>query len=209
MAIGIDYDLSACLEYNPQDGFTVEDIAEVLAVWEGENDGDDWRWILRLNDNRFVFLRGGCDYTGWDCQSFAVSRFAATALDLLAVPDIGDDVHTELLIQLETSKNKTWRETKDDELKPPPFIDLVPTRVLTMITTWGVIQTITGPRSVAYVFRPFNGSESAEQIYREQIAGHVLFTDPYHTSSAEALMSCEVWFISFGENGYPKFERVC
>lgn len=125
MTIGIDYDLSACLEYNPQDGFTVEDIAEVLAVWEGENDGDDWRWILRLQDHRFVFLRGGCDYTGWDCQSYAVSFFAASAVECLNHETV-NDVHTELLVQLENGKNKTWRETKDDELKPPSFIDLYP-----------------------------------------------------------------------------------
>ena len=70
-ARGIDWDLVACLQYNAQDGFTVADIAKVLAVVEGENDGADWRWVLRLNDGRFVFLQGGCDYTGWDCQSSA------------------------------------------------------------------------------------------------------------------------------------------
>lgn len=63
---GIDYDLAACLNYNPQDTFGIDDIAEVLAVVEGENEVDDWRWVLRLTDERFMFLQGGCDYTGWD-----------------------------------------------------------------------------------------------------------------------------------------------
>lgn len=81
-AKGIDYDLCACLEYNPQP-FVVEDIEQVLAVYEGENDSEDWRWILQLNDGRFVFLKGGCDYTGWDCQSWADSAFAESA-DLAA-----------------------------------------------------------------------------------------------------------------------------
>ena len=70
-ARGIDYDLMACLEYNPQP-FTVGDIKRVVAVWEGENDVDDWRWVLRIRGKvakergKFVFLQGGCDYTGWD-----------------------------------------------------------------------------------------------------------------------------------------------
>ena len=63
---GIDYDLHACLEYNPQETFTVLDIKEVRAVYEGCNDERDWRWVLELHDSRFVFLQGGCDYTGWD-----------------------------------------------------------------------------------------------------------------------------------------------
>ena len=118
---GIDYDLDACLRYNPQP-FTVEDIEKVLAVWEGENDGDDWRWIIKLSKNsgdanggRFVFLEGGCDYTGWDCQSFAESNFAKTArmaANLVSNPDI----RKSLIEQLRKSKNKTWREKMDEEL---------------------------------------------------------------------------------------------
>jgi hypothetical protein len=142
--IGIDYDLEACLEYNPQDLFNIKDIDKVLAVHMGENDGDDWRWILQLKDNRFVFLQGGCDYTGWDCQSWATSRSGDTA-EAVAEYALGDvpiqednqpynaglghminilsgtynknfkEVRDELLIQLEMGKNKTWREqTKDD-----------------------------------------------------------------------------------------------
>lgn len=124
----LDYDLRACLEYNPQDGYGVDDIAEVLAVWEGQNDGDSWRWILRLNDDRFVFLQGSCDYTGWDCQSWAASVFAAGAIEVLALgmseQQDRQDVHTELMIQLDSSKKKTWRESKDEEIGAPPLIDL-------------------------------------------------------------------------------------
>ena len=60
------YDIRACLEYNPQKGFDVEDIDKVLAVVEGERDGKDWHWIFSLHDKRYVYLVGGCDYTGWD-----------------------------------------------------------------------------------------------------------------------------------------------
>ncbi len=61
----IDYDLRACLEYNPQT-FGVDEIQKIHAVWEGENDSDSWRWVLQLKDGRFAFLQGWCDYTGWD-----------------------------------------------------------------------------------------------------------------------------------------------
>jgi hypothetical protein len=153
-AKGIDYDLSACLEENPQDGYGVGDIALVLAVWEGQNDGDDWRWILRLNDERFVFLIGGCDYTGWDCQSWASSVFASSPIEALEKGHAGeiptdksspqdagvghmidilsgespaygrDDVHASLRAQLEAGKNKTWRENKDEEMGYPPRLDI-------------------------------------------------------------------------------------
>lgn len=73
MIEGLDYDLQACLEYNPQAGYTVEEIAKVCAVIEGERDEASWHWILLLNDapgrdvsGRYVYLTGSCDYTGWD-----------------------------------------------------------------------------------------------------------------------------------------------
>lgn len=140
---GIDYDLEACLECNQQDGFTVDDIQKVLAVWEGENDEDDWRWVLQLKDGRFVFLQGGCDYTGWDCQSWAISKFTDSAekaanlsLGDIALEDShpsdaglghmlnimsGDfmnntnEIHKSLLSQIAGGKSMTWRENKDEE----------------------------------------------------------------------------------------------
>lgn len=62
----IDGDLIGCLNYNSQEGFDLPDIAEVLAVVEGEHDGASWHWILKLNNGTFAYLVGGCDYTGWD-----------------------------------------------------------------------------------------------------------------------------------------------
>ncbi len=135
--IELDYELTACLNYNPQP-FAESDIAEVLAVWEGQNDGDDWRWILRLKDGRFVFLQGGCDYTGWDCQSWAHSSFHESALvaceqartsvntdavgighmlSLLSGEAVGKlpSVYESLVRQINAGKNPTWRESKDAE----------------------------------------------------------------------------------------------
>lgn len=67
---GIDYDLYACLEFNPQPGLDIQNIDKVLAVHEGERDEEDWQWIIRLikkvDGMKYVYLVGGCDYTGWD-----------------------------------------------------------------------------------------------------------------------------------------------
>lgn len=144
---GVDYDLDTCLEYNPQ-SFEVSEIKKVLAVWTGENDGDDWRWIIQLNNTkhggRFVFLQGGCDYTGWDCQSWAKSSFANTALQAAKFAETGPEgttvqdvtgaglghmlnvlsgeygkefnaVYKDLVRQIKEGKSKTWREEKDEE----------------------------------------------------------------------------------------------
>ncbi len=46
--------------------FTREDVAEIIAMREGEHDGDSWRIVVRLNDGRFAYLEAGCDYSGWD-----------------------------------------------------------------------------------------------------------------------------------------------
>ena len=63
---GIDYSLCECLEQNPQKDFYVLDIEKVLAIEEGERDESNWHWILQLSNEKFVYLTGGCDYTGWD-----------------------------------------------------------------------------------------------------------------------------------------------
>ncbi len=44
-------------------------VVEVIAAVNGENDGDQWVGLFRLNDGRFLVAEGGCDYTGWDCQA--------------------------------------------------------------------------------------------------------------------------------------------
>ena len=129
-AAGIDHDLSSCLENNSQ-SFDITDIEKVLAVFEGERDERDWRWVIKVtkqcaekNGGRFVFLQGGCDYTGWDCRSSADSKFAKTAKqaaefaksDMRYEKDEDGKVYQSLVEQLKSSKSKTWRESKDEEL---------------------------------------------------------------------------------------------
>lgn len=52
---------------NTELGFIDVIVAEVC----GENDGFDWYWILQMRDGSFAWAKGGCDYTGWSCQSSA------------------------------------------------------------------------------------------------------------------------------------------
>jgi len=113
---GIDYDLSACLEYNPQPSFTVDDIERVLAVFEGTNDETDWRWIILLKDNRFAALQGGCDYTGWDCQSWADSTIYTTVAEALSHFKDQKDIWNSFIIQLLSNKTLTWHERTGKEL---------------------------------------------------------------------------------------------
>lgn len=51
------------------EGFDCEDVEEVLASSDGENDERDWIAIFKLKDGRYAFLSAGCDFTGWDCAS--------------------------------------------------------------------------------------------------------------------------------------------
>jgi len=113
--LGIDYDLFCCLRYNPQN-FTIEEIVRVLAVVEGENDGADWHWVILLTNKFVVYLTGGCDYTGWDYQSWASSWF------INGIPDLTEKCDNEKVVymlryQLRRGKETTWREKMDKEFK--------------------------------------------------------------------------------------------
>ena len=42
-----------------------KDVAEVVALVNGENDCESWEGVFRLKDGRFLVASGWCDYTGW------------------------------------------------------------------------------------------------------------------------------------------------
>jgi hypothetical protein len=119
-----DYDLDSCLEYNPQEGFSVSIIGKVLAVAEGQNDGRSWHWLFVLKNGVYVYLTGGCDYTGWDCQSYAThSKFEdfgqALTYSVNAIKEDADYCEEEAIDfknqALSGIKAETWRERKDKE----------------------------------------------------------------------------------------------
>ena len=82
-------------------GFTFDDVAEVIACDDGENDGPDWIAVFRLHDGRFAFLSAGCDYTGWGCQESGRTWFASS-LDALVQWGLTDDARGRLAAQLTT-----------------------------------------------------------------------------------------------------------
>lgn len=96
-----DADLCSAINYHLS--ITKEDIKSVLAQIPGEADGPDWYWIIELNNGQFALIQGACDYTGWDCQSYAEITFADTAEQSA---EIAEDCHyrinvsDQLLLQL-------------------------------------------------------------------------------------------------------------
>ena len=78
----IDYDVRAACEYN---GIDSSDLLKVLLELTGENDGASWHWILSTKTGGFAYISGGCDYTGWDCQSSAERFDASTQVAILAL----------------------------------------------------------------------------------------------------------------------------
>lgn len=61
-----------------KDGYAPKDIKRVIAAEDGENDGDNWLGLFEMADGRFLSLRAGCDYTGWDCQASGSAEWTST-----------------------------------------------------------------------------------------------------------------------------------
>lgn len=45
-----------------------ENIAEYFWIHQGENDEEPWLCLCKLTNDLYVFYKGECDYTGFDCQ---------------------------------------------------------------------------------------------------------------------------------------------
>ena len=52
-------------EFIDTSSFSQEDVVEIIAIEDGENDGSDWIGVFKLKDGRYASLRAWCDYTGW------------------------------------------------------------------------------------------------------------------------------------------------
>jgi hypothetical protein len=74
-----------------QSAIGIDDVTEVIAMQEGENDGPAWIMAGRVKDGRYFFLSAGCDYTGWDCQASGDVIFAASREDLIRFCLTNDD----------------------------------------------------------------------------------------------------------------------
>src|SRR5277367_296972 len=62
------YDLRAALSNNTL-GEKIEQIATVILELTDGQDEASWSWIVKLKNDKFAYVSGGHDYTGWDCQS--------------------------------------------------------------------------------------------------------------------------------------------
>lgn len=67
----------------PTATFSREDVTLILGQVEGENEGADWVVYGKLKDGRYFVARGGCDYTGWDCQAGNSGDVASTKKDII------------------------------------------------------------------------------------------------------------------------------
>ena len=76
-------------------------VSEVLAMAEGENDGDNWVGVFRTKGGAFLYVTAGCDYTGWDCQASG-SHETRRTLEQLVRECCTDDDRRRLGLQLGT-----------------------------------------------------------------------------------------------------------
>lgn len=121
--------LEYCLAYCPQ-SFTIDAVAQVLAVWEGEPEEDDWRWILELKNGRYAYMQGGSAYSGWDCGGSAYSVCVDTIADALRWMTRGfidckqnnAEVCANLRNQIVNGKKETWEAATAFKLGTVPTI---------------------------------------------------------------------------------------
>jgi len=98
-----DFDLWACLEYNSQRGWGHTDIERVCAQIRAAEQGDNWHWVLRLLDGRYVYLAAWCHplRAGWHLESTAqawTDRDSPYACLMAGAPP--DHVYRELVRQI-------------------------------------------------------------------------------------------------------------
>jgi hypothetical protein len=79
--------------------FTRQDVVEVIAAVNGENDGSEWVGVFRLADDRYLAAMGWCDYTGWDCRAGNTLTVAET-LETAVRFGLSDEARRLLNIEL-------------------------------------------------------------------------------------------------------------
>jgi hypothetical protein len=61
-----------------------DNIAEYYWISEGENDENPWMTLCKLTNGVYVFYKGECDYTGFDCQGH-MKIYASKDLSVLTL----------------------------------------------------------------------------------------------------------------------------
>lgn len=62
-------ELGYACAYNDYGPTKEHHITKLTMHQQGQNDGGNWIWCVELNNGTVWLATGGCDYTGWDCQS--------------------------------------------------------------------------------------------------------------------------------------------
>lgn len=74
-----------------RDSFTIEDVKSVVALANGVSDYEkDWLGVFALRDGRFVFIAGGCCYTGREAAGEA-RAFVSESLPQLIRHGLGEE----------------------------------------------------------------------------------------------------------------------
>jgi hypothetical protein len=60
----------SAVEFNDIGPLSGRSITGLVMNQEGYNDGDEWIWKVTLDNGTVWIAEGGCDFTGWDCQSW-------------------------------------------------------------------------------------------------------------------------------------------
>lgn len=63
--------------------FDREDVEEIIAISDGENDGENWLGVFKLKDGRFAVIDAGCDYTGWGCREWGTAEVAGSLEEVI------------------------------------------------------------------------------------------------------------------------------
>jgi len=73
-------------------GFTIKDVVLIRHIQDGEPEGEPWRCIGQLKDDRWFYLKVGCDWSGWANGRVVVAHNYDTLMQLGCGPENTEDV---------------------------------------------------------------------------------------------------------------------
>lgn len=88
--------ITATIGGPPPAPFGRTDVAFVVAVADGENDGPNWVCVGRLITGEWFTVAAGCDYTGWGCQQWG-QAYVDPDLDVILRLGLGDEERARLV----------------------------------------------------------------------------------------------------------------
>lgn len=83
--------------------FDREDVAEIIAISDGEKDSENWLGVFRLKDGRYAMIDAGCDYTGWGCREWGTAEVCRTLNEMIRY-GLSDGQRRRLGLYLDSEK---------------------------------------------------------------------------------------------------------